>query len=168
MHAVKKRKTTVFINILINVVIVCLAIVASLAFVKFVGFPSTVSGTSMTPSYANGDKVIVASTKIKKQINRFDVVVAKADGVTFIKRVIGLPDETIVIDDGQIKINGEVFDDIITGKIEDAGCLDVPVHIEDKSYVLLGDNRNNSFDSRNFGVVNESDIKGIVVSRFRK
>lgn len=166
MPGVKKNKRAVFANMLINISIIWLAVIASLAFVKFIGFISTVSGASMNPYYMDGDKVIVASTKTKKQINRLDVVIAKVNGITLIKRVIGLPGETVVIDDGRIKINGEVFDDIVTEKIENKGCLDTPFYIVDGSYILIGDNRNNSFDSRNFGAVNESDIKGIVVSRF--
>lgn len=166
MPGVKKNKRAVFANMLINISIIWLAIIASLAFVKFIGFISTVSGASMNPYYMDGDKVIVASTKMKKQINRLDVVIVKVDGVTLIKRVIGLPGETVVIDDGRIKINGEVFDDVVTEKIENKGCLGTPFYIVDGSYILIGDNRNNSFDSRNFGAVNESDIKGIVVSRF--
>lgn len=163
MTAVKKQKT----SILIDVAVIAVSIILALAFIKFVGFFSTVSGSSMNPTYKDGNKVIVASLNVKRQINRFDVVITKIDGVTLIKRVVGLPGETIAIEDGHIKINGKTLDDIALEKIEHAGCLDTPLYISSDSYVLLGDNRNNSFDSRDFGAVNRSDIKGVVVFHFQ-
>ena len=93
----------------------------------------------------------------------------------FIKRVIGLPGETVQIaDDGTILINGKALDDKYgTEKITDPGLAEYPVKLKDNEYFVLGDNRNHSEDSRfsDVGAVRKEQIVGRVIYRilpFRK
>ena len=99
---------------------------------------------------------------------RGDVVVFKAppDGSSeFIKRIIGLPGDTVAVQNGHITVNGQQ----ITEKYLDSTVITLPgnfategksVKIPDMQYFLMGDNRNHSYDSRGFGLVDRSKITG--------
>ena len=102
-----------------------------------------------------------------KQLDRYQIVVFKYAYDTdtdYIKRVIGLPGETVQIDDdGNIYIDGELLEEHY-GKevIEDPGMAADEITLGDDEYFVLGDNRNNSSDSRDadVGPVSKSQIKG--------
>lgn len=109
-----------------------------------------VSGDSMKNSFHNGELLF-----IEKKISspeRFDVVVCdtgrSGKDKIIIKRIIALPGETIQIIDGCVFINSEKLDDIITTKIDYAGIAENEIVLQEKQYFLLGDNRNESGDSR--------------------
>lgn len=123
-------------------------------------------GQSMEPTLASGDRILTNRLIYKlTQPKRGDVVVFKPNGNEkshyYIKRVVGLPGETIQIIDGFIYINGEVLvEDIKFDKIEYAGTAEEPITLGEEEYFVLGDNRNASEDSRNaeIGNIRKQDI----------
>lgn len=127
-----------------------------------------VVGDSMLPHFENGQQLIIAKPTIIKNINRFDVVIPNHEGQEhyLIKRVIALPGETIQIIDGIIYINGEVLEENYgSEKIENPGIAILPITLNENEYFVLGDNRNNSSDSRNIGLITRDEIIGKVVIR---
>lgn len=126
-----------------------------------------VSGNSMSPLLNADDVVLVnqLSYDLGKP-DRFDVVVfRREDGKANIKRIIGLPGETVQIRGGQVYINGEVLpDERELGTVSLAGLAENPITLGEDEYFLLGDNQNSSEDSRfsNVGNVKEDQILGKV------
>lgn len=145
-----------------------LAIVLAITFivVTFVGQRTEVNGMSMFPTLTDGDNLIVE--KISYRINepeRFDIIVFPYPGdekVHYIKRIIGLPGETVQITNGDIYIDGEILEeDYGYEPMTNAGMASDPVVLSDDEYFVLGDNRNNSQDSR-YGVVGNIKREDIV------
>lgn len=90
-------------------------------------------------------------------INRFDIVVVDTDNNKIIKRVIGLPGETVEYRDNKLYINGKELEDNHSSKYtSDFG----PITLDNNSYYVLGDNRTNSVDSRMIGSISKSEIIG--------
>ena len=131
------------------------------------GVQVTVSGNSMSPLLNADDVVLVnqLSYDLGKP-DRFEVVVfRREDGKANIKRIIGLPGETVQIRGGQVYINGEVLpDERELGPVSLAGLAENPITLGEDEYFLLGDNQNSSEDSRfsNVGNVKEDQILGKV------
>ena len=122
--------------------------------ITFVGQRTEVEGASMENTLHNGDNLIVDKLSYRfHDPERFDIVVFPfryADKTYYIKRIIGLPGETVYIDEeGTIYIDGEVLNENF-GKevIQDPGRAYEPVKLGTDEYFVLGDNRNNSSDSR--------------------
>lgn len=132
-------------------------IVAIVVLVRtFLVTPIRVVGPSMNPTLASNDIMIL--NKVAK-IDRFDIVVIKSDKSPeiLIKRVIGLPGETLEIKDGKIYINGKVLkENYGKGETANYNYIEIPKN----EYFVLGDNRPISADSRLFGTFNKKDIKG--------
>ena len=129
----------------------------------FIATPVIVNGSSMAPTLKNSN--ILLLNKFNQKIKRFDIVVLNENKDKLIKRIIGLPGETVEYKGYHLYINGKKINDkfaIDTGEfyLEDDNfkLLKIPV---DK-YFVLGDNRNNSIDSRSFGLVDKNKIDGIV------
>lgn len=120
----------------------------------------TVSGSSMEPTLKGGDVLLI--NKISKDYDRYDIVVAKTDGKLLIKRLIGLPGETIQICDNEIYINGSKIEDVVDCEI-DPRMAENEIHLSENEYFLLGDNRPNSYDCRDIGPVNENQIVGEIM-----
>ena len=120
----------------------------------------------MEPTLASGDRVLTNRMIYKlMEPKRGDLVVFKPNGNEnshyYIKRVVGLPGETIQIIDGFIYINGEVLvEDIKFDKMEFAGTAEEEIKIGEDEFFVLGDNRNASEDSRNaeIGTIRKQDI----------
>lgn len=149
-----------------------IAIVCFVAFVAvwYFGLRISVIGDSMKPNLSNGDIVLVNRLAYNMGTpKRGDVIAFKPKGNEethyYIKRIVGLPGETISVKDGQILINGKkIKEEYDTTKIEDLGLLEEPIVLGNTEYFVLGDDRQNSEDSRNadIGNVNRSDIAGKV------
>ncbi len=119
----------------------------------FVGQRTMVDGRSMNPTLNDGDNLIVEKLSYRfGSPERFDIIVFPYDDSKFfIKRIIGMPGETIQIDlEGNIYIDGEILEENYgLETIEDPGRAIEPVKLGDDEYFVMGDNRNNSKDSRN-------------------
>lgn len=124
-----------------------------------------VSGSSMDPAYSDGD-VMWARKFAINNVERYQVVVAKINGLLVIKRVIGLPNEQLQIIDGHVYINGTILEDDYGYPTEKYGCAASVVSLGETEYFLMGDNRDGSLDCRTWGAVDIENIKGIVVFRF--
>ena len=135
--------------------------------VHFVGQRTTVNGSSMYPTLEDGDSLIVDKLTYRfSNPERYDIVVFPfryQEDTYYIKRIIGLPGETVQIIGGQVYINGELQeDDYGWGNIEKAGLASEPITLGENEYFVLGDNRNNSSDSRepSIGNVEKGSIIG--------
>lgn len=155
--------------------ILYIGFVAFLCFfiITFVGCRSRVDGSSMMPTLADNDNLWVDKlTYTFGEPQRFDVIIFNYDEeTTYVKRVIGLPGETVQIDvNGNIYINNEVLEEnygrevILSANI---GRASQPILLGENEYFVLGDNRNNSSDSRwsDVGNVHKDDIVGKVIVR---
>lgn len=130
------------------------ALVAGITFliIHFVGQRTVVNGVSMQPTLSDGDNLIVDKLSYRfRDPDRFDIIVfPQGDGRYFIKRIIGLPGENVRIDeDGSIYIDGEKLSESY-GKevIQDPGLAKDGIELGADEYFVLGDNRNDSMDSR--------------------
>ena len=125
-----------------------------------------ISGNSMQPQLSARDVVLMNRiTYVTGDPGRFDVVVfEREDGKKNVKRIIGLPGETMQIKNGLVYINGEALKEDKMGEVSLAGRAAEPVRLGEKEYFLLGDNRSSSEDSRfpNIGNVKREQILGKV------
>lgn len=136
--------------------------------IHFVGQRTRVDGESMQPILNNNDNLIVDKISYRfRDPERFDIIVFPykyQEKTYYIKRIIGLPGETVQIDmEGNILINGEVLDEGYGKEVMiDPGRAIEPITLADDEYFVLGDNRNNSTDSRRDSVANikRKDIIG--------
>ena len=139
----------------------------------FLGRPFTVSGASMYPTLHNGDRMVLSKVG---DIHRFDVVILKApdENVEYIKRVIGMPGDTVEMKSGVLYINGKKVDQPFinteplakqTVFIDDftLESLTGESKVPEGKYFVLGDNRGVSKDSRMIGFIDRSAIEGKAV-----
>ncbi len=141
--------------------------------INFVGTRSRVDGSSMEPTLTDGDSLWVDKLSYTfGDPERFDVIIFNYDeDTTYVKRVIGLPGETVRIDqNGNIYINEQLLKEDYGKEVilpTNLGRANQPVVLGEDEYFVLGDNRNNSSDSRwaDVGNVHREDIIGKVVLR---
>ena len=153
---------------ILSILLICGLI---LSFHAFVLQTTIVVGSSMENTLSDGDILFTErlTKTTHKPYKRFQVVIFESGDKyepLYIKRIIGLPGETIQLKDGQIYINGEVLHESYGKEIyKKAGLAEQEITLGDDEYFVLGDNRNDSRDSRVFGPVHKSVICGRVVLR---
>lgn len=142
-------------------------LVITFLIITFVGQRTHVSGDSMKNTLHHGDQLIVDKITYRfKDPVRYDIIVFPyqyEENTFYIKRIIGLPGETVQIADGEIYINGEVLRETYGREvIQDPGMAAEPIKLGEDEYFVLGDNRNASSDSRepSVGVIHKNDIVG--------
>lgn len=134
-----------------------LIIVVILLIRTYIATPIRVNGTSMYPTLKQNEIMILNKIGLKSGIDRFDIVVVKTDNNRIIKRVIGLPGESVMYEDGKLYINGKYVEDSYS--LSETKDFDNIVLKEDE-YFVLGDNREVSKDSRMIGPVKKEQILG--------
>ncbi|HNY36009.1 MAG TPA: signal peptidase I [Candidatus Pacearchaeota archaeon] len=172
----ESREVFTFLLDSLKILLIALAIVIPIRMLLFQ--PFMVKGSSMEPNYHSGDYLIIDELSYKlREPQRGEVIVFKYPlnpSYRYIKRIIGLPGETIEIKNGEVFVgnnNGEFK------KVDESLYLSTKVQEEWKStnynpltlkaneYFVMGDNRNNSSDSRVWGVLPANNITGRVLLR---
>lgn len=126
---------------------------------SYIVTPVKVQGDSMVPTLK--DKEVLLLKKYDKEYVRFDIVVFKTDDSKLVKRVIGLPGEHIKFVDNKLYINDKIVKDVVVEKTEDFDLKSLGYNKIPKGYYfVLGDNRDNSTDSRLIGLISEKAILG--------
>lgn len=165
----KKRLNSKVIKDIVEMIVGGLvAVFLAFVIVFSVGMRTSVIGDSMEPALYNGQEILMNRVIYKlSSPKRDDVVVFLPNGNEnshyYVKRVIGLPGETIQIKDGSVYIDGVLLnEDEALDKMIDAGIAQNELTLAADEYFMLGDNRNSSEDSRsgNIGAVKKDNIIG--------
>lgn len=158
----------IIIECLIWIVEIALVIGLAYFIVHFTIERTSMIGDSMEATLNSQDKIIINKFAYRfSDPKRYDVIVFKQDDKEHsfynIKRIIGLPGERIEIDDGIVYINGtQLSEQINIDEMNNSGLADEEITLHENEYFVLGDNRNNSEDSRftNIGNILKDDIVG--------
>ena len=135
---------------------------------SFIITPAIVDGSSMVPTLQDGNVILL--NKLDKRlngINRFDIVVIDYNGKKLVKRVIGLPNEYVEYSNNALYINEQLVQETfkhtetLDFTLESIGYVKIPGN----KYLVVGDNRGNSIDSRTIGLIEEKNILGTVSIR---
>ena len=168
----KESKKPMIMKILIDVFIWIAQIAAVIFLAYFIIYyaleKTNVIGISMEGTLFNEDPIIIDKFSYRiSSPKRFDVIVFKQSGREHsyynFKRIIGLPGETLQFVDGIIMINGEIIPDTVNAEpMVNYGLAAEPITLEENEYFVLGDNRNNSEDSRfaSVGNITRDEIIG--------
>lgn len=155
--------------------IVAVALGAVFLIRTFLVQPFLVSGASMVPNFSHGDYLLIDELSYYfRQPERGEAVVFRYpndESTFFIKRIIGLPGERVIIRDGRVTVanaehpEGAILDEPylsggVTTVFRNSGQADVT--LGNAEYFVLGDNRSYSFDSRDWGVLSRKEIVGLV------
>jgi len=144
--------------------IIAVVIVGVICFIisKFVFQIVIINGPSMEPSYKDGQWVVI--NRLDKNIKSGQVVVFTKSGISdyIVKRVYGLPGDTVVITDGNLMVNGRKASQ---DAFNYSGLASEKITLGSDQYFVIGDNANNSKDSRyeEIGIVTKNQIQGIVI-----
>ncbi|MEK7464397.1 MAG: signal peptidase I [Patescibacteria group bacterium] len=145
-----------------------IAIVAVFLVRSFVAQPFLVSGASMEPNFHNGNYLLIDELTYRfREPERGEIVVFRYPGdhrSFYIKRIIGLPKERVLIDNGEVSVfdkgKGIVLNEPYTLVKKTASHTDMV--LDSDQYFVMGDNRNFSFDSRSWGPVSSEELIGLV------
>lgn len=142
-------------------------VVFSFIIITYVGQRTRVDGQSMETTLQNNDNLIVDKISYRfRDPKRFEIIVFPyqyRDNTYYIKRIIGLPGETVQVIDGYVYIDGEQLDEHYGNELmESPGIAEDPITLGEDEYFVLGDNRNHSSDSRDatVGVLHRKDLLG--------
>lgn len=159
------KKYTLFTWELLKIALIAFVIVAPIRY--FIFQPFIVKGESMSPTFESGDYLIVDEITYRfSNPQRGDVIIfdyPKDLSQRFIKRIIGLPEETVNVANGQVEITKDGKTTILEEVYlpEDLKTIgEIKMTLGQNEYFVLGDNRNYSYDSRVWGVVPREDIIG--------
>lgn len=144
--------------------VVAIALVTVFIIRTFLIQPFLVSGASMEPNFSDGNYLLIDEITYRfREPERGEVIVfryPKNPSTYFIKRIIGLPGETVELIDGIVYVNGKkVKEDYLPEPIQSRDNLSLKLKSDE--YFVVGDNRSHSFDSRNWGPVSRDKIIGV-------
>lgn len=172
MQEIIKRLVAIFFDVIESVVV---ALSVFVVIYLFLVQPHQVKGASMDPTFHDGEYILTDKISYRfNQPQRGDVIVFKAPrnpDFDYIKRIIGLPGDTISIVDGLVYVNNQKIDE----KYIDSETIILPgqfikegqqITLGGNEYFVLGDNRSHSSDSRQWGTVPRKDIIGKVFFRY--
>ncbi|ABX42763.1 signal peptidase I [Lachnoclostridium phytofermentans ISDg] len=164
----RKKRKKLYIRIIIWMVEIVAVIALAYAIINVALEKTTMLGESMEITLQDEDKIVINKLAYKfRDPKRYDIIVFKQSGNEHsyynIKRVIGLPGERVKILDGVVYVNGEALEEpMVVDPIRIPGLADEEFTLDEDEFFVLGDNRNNSEDSRfaNIGNVVKDDIIG--------
>lgn len=155
-------------EIISTIVYILVVLLGTWLLITFVGQRTSVSGSSMEPTLQHNDQLILDKISYRfSEPQRYDIIVFPflyQEKTYYVKRIIGLPGETVQIDEeGNIYIDGEILEeDYGMETMNYPGIAAEPITLGDDEYFVLGDNRNNSSDSRDpsVGTIRRSNVMG--------
>ena len=163
----EKSKLSVLKEIFGFLIYVAVVVGITFLIITFVGQRTYVSGSSMENTLSDGDNLIVDKITYRfTDPQRFDIIVFPfqyGEKVYYIKRIIGLPGETIRVQDGEIYVDGEILEESYGREVmRSSGIAEDPIVLGEDEYFVLGDNRNDSMDSRDpsVGLIKRDHIIG--------
>lgn len=164
----RKRSDGVYREVFEMIFYMVFVVVATLLVIRFVGQRTEVSGHSMENTLSDRDNLIVDKITYRfRDPKRYDIIVFPykyKENTFYIKRIIGLPGETVQItEEGDILIDGEVLEESYGKEVMKCpGIAADPILLGADEYFVLGDNRNASADSRDpsVGIISGEDIVG--------
>lgn len=160
-----EESTSVFRTLMDWVIYILVIVVITYVIITYVGQRTRVDGSSMETTLSDGDHLLVDKISYRfKEPERYDIIVfpyKHEKNVYYIKRIVGLPGETVDIQGGYTYINGTLLESDTYG-MEVMASEDMSVTLGEGEYFVLGDNRNHSADSRepSVGVISREDIMG--------
>jgi len=145
--------------------VVLIAVATVVVIRHFIVQPFLVSGASMEPNFSDGNYLLIDEVTYRfRPLQHGEAVVfryPKDRKTFFIKRLIGLPGDQVLVRNGQVFLNNEQLkEEYLDEAVLTGGEVDIK--LKDDEYFVLGDNRAHSFDSRNWGPVLRKDIIGLV------
>jgi len=175
----KTLKREMFINQIVDILSFLANSVGIIFYIFiFVITPASVSGDSMNDSYFDGDRILIYH--LTNNINDGDVIVAytehfQLNGELIVKRVVAKSGDKLLLKDNALYVNGELVQDHLSNyqmnklAMDEFGDsyakIDEEFEIPEGYYIVMGDNRNHSSDSRSIGMVKEEDIMGKAIIR---